>query len=198
MSQSPNEETNCDPKNIYGSLKFGGEKLARAYSNVFGFPVTRVRPSALYGPRCISRRVLQVFIENALRGQNLSINGDGQESLDFTYIDDLIEAVYRLAILPPVEGAPMAGAVDTLSPVAPFRIVNIAGGDNVGLERYIDAVEQALGKKATRNLLPMQTGDIPQTYADAQLLEAITGYRPSTSVEIGVKAFVDWHLQHFA
>ena len=93
MSQSPNEDANCDPKNIYGSLKFGGEKLARAYSNVFDFPVTIVRPSALYGPRCISRRVLQVFIENALRGQDLIIQGDGQESLDFTYIDDIVESL---------------------------------------------------------------------------------------------------------
>ena len=75
--------------------------------------------------------------------------------------------------------------------------MNIAGGDSVGLERYIDAVEAALGKKATRNLLPMQTGDVPHTFADARLLEALTGYKPSTPVEVGVKAFVDWHLQHY-
>ena len=176
MSQSPNEEANCDPKNIYGSLKFGGEKLARAYSNVFEFPVTIVRPSALYGPRCISRRVLQVFIENALRGQNLIINGDGQESLDFTYIDDLVSGLLRL----------------TLNEKSYGQIFNLTTGQ---AQKLIDAAEIVKSKFPdvsiqfeSRDALNPERGTL-----DISKAKSVLGYAPSHDLNSGLAKYIDWY-----
>jgi UDP-glucuronate 4-epimerase len=185
------------PLTIYSATKKSMEAMGHSYAHLWKLPVTCFRFFTVYGPWGRPDMALFKFTEAIRQGKPIDVYGQGQMSRDFTYIDDLVEAVCRLSLLPPVEGAPVAGAVDTLSPGGPFRIVNIAGGDSVGLERYIDAVELALGKKAIRNLLPMQMGDVPHTFADARLLEALTGYKPSTPVEVGVKAFVDWHLQHY-
>lgn len=185
------------PLTIYAATKKSMEAMGHSYAHLWKLPVTAFRFFTVYGPWGRPDMALFKFTDAIRKGKPIDVYGQGQMSRDFTYIDDLIEAICRLALLPPVEGAPVTGVADTLSPAAPFRIVNIAGGDSVGLERYIDAVEVALGKKALRNLLPMQTGDVPHTFADARLLEALTGYKPSTPVEIGVKAFVDWHLQHY-
>jgi UDP-glucuronate 4-epimerase len=117
---------------------------------------------------------------------------------DFTYIDDLIEAIYRLAQLPP--GAPDAqGAKDdpSLSPVAPYRLINIGGGRPVSLMAFIDEVERAVGKPSQRNYMDMQPGDIERTVASAELLVRLTGFRPSTPVADGVKAFVDWYRGYY-
>jgi nucleoside-diphosphate-sugar epimerase len=176
MTQSPNEETNCDPKNIYGSLKFGGEKLARAYSNVFDFPVTIVRPSALYGPRCISRRVLQVFIENALRGQDLVIKGDGQESLDFTYIDDLISGLKGL----------------TLNEKSYGEIFNITRGK---AQKLIDAAQIIKGEFPkvsvsfeSRDALNPERGTL-----DISKAKSLLGYAPTHDLKEGLKKYVEWY-----
>jgi UDP-glucuronate 4-epimerase len=114
---------------------------------------------------------------------------------DFTYIDDLVEAVVRLLGKIPM-GAPV-DACDSLSPVAPWRVVNIGGGQPVQLLDFVDAIEAALGKPAIRNLLPMQAGDVPQTFADSHLLDALTGYRPSTPVAEGVAAFCAWWRERY-
>lgn len=185
------------PLTIYAATKKSMEAMGHSYAHLWKLPVTCFRFFTVYGPWGRPDMALFKFTDAIRKDRAIDVYGQGQMSRDFTYIDDLVEAVCRLALLPPVEGTPVAGAADTLSPAAPFRIVNIAGGDSVGLERYIDAVEAALGKKALRNFLPMQTGDVPHTFADPRLLEALTGYKPSTPVEIGVKAFVDWHLQHY-
>lgn len=185
------------PLTIYAATKKSMEAMGHSYAHLWKLPVTCFRFFTVYGPWGRPDMALFKFTDAIRKDRAIDVYGQGQMSRDFTYIDDLVEAVCRLALLPPVEGTPVAGATDTLSPAAPFRIVNIAGGDSVGLERYIDAVEAALGKKALRNFLPMQTGDVPHTFADPRLLEALTGYKPSTPVEIGVKAFVDWHLQHY-
>jgi nucleoside-diphosphate-sugar epimerase len=176
MTQSPNEDTNCDPKNIYGSLKFGGEKLARAYSNVFDFPVTIVRPSALYGPRCISRRVLQVFIENALRGQDLIIKGDGQESLDFTYIDDLISGLKAL----------------TLNEKSYGEIFNITRGK---AQKLIDAAQIIRGEFPkvsvsfeSRDALNPERGTL-----DISKAKSLLGYAPTHDLKEGLKKYVEWY-----
>jgi nucleoside-diphosphate-sugar epimerase len=176
MAQTPNEETNCDPKNIYGSLKFGGEKLARAYSNVFDFPVTIVRPSALYGPRCISRRVLQVFIENALRGQDLIIKGDGQESLDFTYIDDLISGLKAL----------------TLNQKSYGQIFNLTRGR---AQKLIDAAE--IIKKQFPNVAvifePRDALNPERGTLDISKAKSLLGYSPSHDLTEGLKKYIDWY-----
>jgi nucleoside-diphosphate-sugar epimerase len=176
MAQSPNEDTNCDPKNIYGSLKFGGEKLARAYSNVFDFPVTIVRPSALYGPRCISRRVLQVFIENALREQDLIIKGDGQESLDFTYIDDLISGLKAL----------------TLNEKSYGEIFNITRGKAQKLVDAAEIIKNEFPKVSlrfeARDALNPERGTL-----DISKAKSLLGYSPTHDLKEGLKKYIDWY-----
>ena len=176
MTESPNEDTNCDPKNIYGSLKFGGEKLARAYSNVFDFPVTIVRPSALYGPRCISRRVLQVFIENALRGQDLIIKGDGQESLDFTYIDDLISGLKAL----------------TLNEKSYGEIFNITRGK---AQKLIDAAQIIRGEfpKVSVNFEARDALNPERGTLDISKAKSMLGYSPTHDLQEGLKKYITWY-----
>jgi len=176
MTQTPNEETNCDPKNIYGSLKFGGEKLARAYSNVFDFPVTIVRPSALYGPRCISRRVLQVFIENALRGQDLVIKGDGQESLDFTYIEDLISGLKAL----------------TLNEKSYGQIFNITRGRAQKLIDAAEIIKEQFPKVSVR-FEPRDALNPERGTLDISKAKSLLGYSPSHDLNEGLKKYIDWY-----
>jgi UDP-glucuronate 4-epimerase len=115
---------------------------------------------------------------------------------DFTYIDDLVEAIMRLLNRAPAIGKPVwfEGGVDALSPVAPWRVVNIAGGQPVALLEFVEAIETALGRRAEKIMLPMQPGDVRETFADHRLLEALTGYRPLTPLSVGVPAFVEWYL----
>ncbi|PIO97169.1 NAD-dependent epimerase/dehydratase family protein, partial [Pleomorphomonas carboxyditropha] len=129
------------------------------------------------------------------RGEPIDVYGEGHMRRDFTYVDDLIEAIVRLVPVAPGEDNRVTteGVTDTLSRQAPFRVVNIGGGQPVGLLDFIAAIEAALGKPAVRNLLPMQKGDVPQTYAAPALLEALTGYVPQTDVPTGVKNFVEWY-----
>lgn len=114
---------------------------------------------------------------------------------DFTYIDDLVEGIVRLIDCVPAQGEPV-GAVDSLSPAAPFRVVNVGGGQPVKLMDFIATIEQALGRPAQKTMLPMQMGDVPATFAKAELLETLTAYRPSTPVDEGVQRFVDWYLTY--
>ena len=122
----------------------------------------------------------------------IDIYNHGDMSRDFTYIDDLIEAIVRLIDCSPIQDK----ADDSVSPVAPFRIVNIGRGAPVKLLDFIDTVEKAIGKKARRNYLEMQAGDVPRTYADSELLYRLTGYRPDTPLETGVEALVSWYRDY--
>jgi UDP-glucuronate 4-epimerase len=140
------------------------------------------------------------FVEAILRGRPIDVYGEGRMKRDFTFIDDLVEAVVRLIAIPPAEENRIVApaSLDTLSPTAPYRVVNIGRGQPVGLEEFIGIVEEAVGRPAIRNPLPMQPGDVPQTYASPALLETLTGYRPCTSVSEGVRAFVDWYRDYHA
>jgi UDP-glucuronate 4-epimerase len=135
------------------------------------------------------------FVDAVLNGRPIEIYGNGEMKRDFTYIDDLVEAIVRLIDRPPTKGEPVSvdGVADTLSPVAPWRVVNIAGGTPVGLLDFVETIETALGLSAEKIMLPMQPGDVRETFADHRLLEALTDYRPSTPVSVGVPAFVDWY-----
>lgn len=176
LGQTPGEGTNCDPRNIYGALKFGGEKLALAYSNVFDFPVTIIRPSALYGPRCISRRVLQVFIENALRQNNLIIQGDGNEALDFTYIDDLISGLMSA----------------TLNPIAYGEVFNITRGNAQSLltaakivQSHFPSVDIAL---EPRDSLNPERGSL-----NIEKAKKLLKYEPVYDLNSGLKKYIEWY-----
>jgi UDP-glucuronate 4-epimerase len=136
------------------------------------------------------------FTEAILKGEPIEVYNHGRMERDFTYIDDLVEGIVRLIPKAPVEGAP-AGAMDSLSPVAPFRIVNIGHGRPVGLMEFIAAIEAALGLPAKRSYREMQPGDIPKTWANADLLEALTGFRPNFPVARGVQEFVAWFRAYY-
>jgi UDP-glucuronate 4-epimerase len=135
------------------------------------------------------------FVDAIDAGRPIDIYNNGDMKRDFTYIDDLVESIVRLIDCVPVAAGE---AIDepALSPVAPFRIVNIGRGEPVNLLDFIEEIESKLGKRAIRNYLPMQKGDVPVTFADCHLLERLTGYRPATGVREGVGALVDWYRAH--
>jgi UDP-glucuronate 4-epimerase len=136
------------------------------------------------------------FLKAMLADEPIDVYNNGEMIRDFTYIDDLVEAIVRL--VKAVPGSEPAVEGDSLSLVAPFRVVNIGQGKPVQLMDYIGALEAHLGHPAKKNFLPMQTGDVPATEASSALLEALTGYIPSTPVSVGVPRFVDWYLSHFS
>jgi UDP-glucuronate 4-epimerase len=134
------------------------------------------------------------FVEAVEQGRPLEIYNEGRMERDFTYVGDLVEAIARLIPTIPVKGSPVGEpGLDSLSPIAPYRIVNIGTGRPVGLTTFVDVIEAAVGKPAIRKLMPMQPGDVPRTFASADLLEALTGYRPATGINAGVAAFVEWY-----
>jgi UDP-glucuronate 4-epimerase len=194
----------CDradwPLSFYAATKKANEAMAHAYAHLHGLPVTMFRFFTVYGPWGRPDMALFRFTRAILAGEPIEVYNHGQMRRDFTYVDDLIEAIVRLIDLPPPppegRGAPVEG--DSLSPAAPWRVVNIGASDPVALGDFIAAVEGALGRQAERRLMPMQPGDVPQTWADTALLERLTGFRPSVGVADGVRRFVDWYRAHYA
>ena len=184
------------PLNIYAASKLAGEAMAHSYAHLWKQPTTAFRFFTVYGPWGRPDMALFKFTDAILKGRPIDVYNHGEMRRDFTYIDDLVEAILRLAATPPVEGQPV-GEQDTLSPVAPFRLVNIGNGAPVKLPDFIAAIEAATGRAATRNYLPMQPGEVPATWADNRLLAALTGYRPGTDVRQGVAAFVAWFREYY-
>lgn len=184
------------PLTLYAASKKAGEEMTHSYAHLWKIPTTAFRFFTVYGPWGRPDMALFKFVDAALKGAAIDVYGEGRMQRDFTYIDDLVEAIVRLVDRPPVEGAPV-GAPDSLSPVAPWRAVNIGGGQPVGLMDFVVAIERALGKPIRRNMLPMQKGDVPVTYAAPDLLEALTGYRPATALDEGIAAFVAWRRSHY-
>jgi UDP-glucuronate 4-epimerase len=185
------------PLTLYAATKKASEAMSHAYSHLWRIPTTAVRFFTVYGPWGRPDMALFKFVRAMLADEPIELFNGGEMERDFTYVDDLVEAMVRLLARPPVAGEPI-GPLDTLSPVAPWRVVNIAGDHPTPLLDYVAAAEAALGRKARRKLLPMQPGDAPRTRSDAALLMALTGYRPSTPVTEGVKAFCDWYRDHYA
>lgn len=187
-----------EPMTLYAATKKSMEVMAHSYAHLYGIPTTAFRFFTVYGPWGRPDMALFKFVSAILKGEPIDIYGEGRMSRDFTYVDDLVEAVLRLMDRAPQIGAPVGQAgLDSLSPVAPFRVVNIAAGQPVGLMEFVETVERAVGRPALRNMLPMQAGDVPRTYASAALLDALTGYRPATPVSVGVPAFVEWYRSYF-
>ncbi|MBO9125318.1 MULTISPECIES: NAD-dependent epimerase/dehydratase family protein [unclassified Rhizobium] len=185
-----------EPLTFYAATKKSMELMAHSYAHLHKIPTTAFRFFTVYGPWGRPDMALFKFVKNMLEGQPIEIYGEGKMSRDFTYIDDLVEAVVRLSTVVPAESNRVAEEkVETLSRQAPFRIVNIGGGQPISLLDFVETVEKALGHPAKRVMLPMQQGDVPRTYASPDLLQALTGYTPSTSLEQGVAAFVEWYLE---
>ncbi len=184
------------PLTLYAATKKAGESMIHSYSYLFAIPATAFRFFTVYGPWGRPDMALFKFVDATLKGKPIDVYGEGRMSRDFTFIDDLVEAIVRLVPCVPERGA-QSDAVDSLSPAAAFRVVNIGGGMPVELTRYIDAIEAKLGMPVQRNLMPMQPGDVRDTFASAALLQKLTGYKPSTPVEEGVARFIDWYREYF-
>lgn len=183
------------PLSFYAATKKAGEAMAHSYAHLYALPITMLRFFTVYGPWGRPDMALFKFVKAALQGQAIDIYNHGDMRRDFTYVDDLVDGIARLSLVPP---ASSMGPFDSLSPVAPFRVVNIGNGRPVPLMDFVAAVEAATGLSVQRNLLPMQQGDVPATWADTTLLTALIGPLPHTNVQTGVKRFVDWYRDHYA
>ena len=183
---------------FYAATKKSTESMAHSYAHLFDLPITMFRFFTVYGPWGRPDMALFKFTKAILEGKPIDVYNHGDMKRDFTYVEDLVHAIRLL--IDAVPERPADGAVpegDSLSPVAPFRVVNIGNNNAVQLTDFIAAIEEALGQKAERNLMPMQPGDVPATWADAALLMTLTGYKPKTSVKEGVANFVRWYRQYY-
>lgn len=178
------------PVSLYAATKKATEAVTHSYAHLFGLPVTCLRFFTVYGPWGRPDMALFKFAERIARNEPVELYGNGEMARDFTYVSDTVASVMALMAAVPGSGAPVAG--DTLSPVAPWRVVNVAGGQPVPLSRFVTAIEAAMGRQARKTLLPMQPGDVVTTAADPALLFALTGHLPKVTVENGIAAFIDW------
>jgi len=184
---------------IYAASKKATESMGHAYAHLWNMPTTMFRFFTVYGPWGRPDMALYKFVEAILADRPIDIYNHGAMYRDFTYIDDLVRGIRLLIDAPPVrpvDGAPIEPG-DSLSPVAPFRVVNIGNSEKVRLLDFVDEIERCLGKKAIRNFVEMQSGDVPATWADAGLLQRLTGYRPQTNFRDGIAAFVAWFRDYY-
>ena len=188
------------PLTLYAASKLAGEAMAHAYSHLFGIPTTAFRFFTVYGPWGRPDMALFLFTRKILAGEPIEVFAGGAAERDFTYVDDLVTAIRGLIDRPPPLPGSGAGRVlagDTLSPVAPYRLVNIGGGRPVRIDAMIDELEGALGRRAERVLKPLPPGDVPRTEASTDLLRALVGHVPETPLTVGIPAFVAWYRQYY-
>ena len=186
------------PLALYGATKKANELMAHTYSNLYGLPTTGLRFFTVYGPYGRPDMALFMFTKNILAGEPIDVFNYGNHRRDFTYVDDIVEGVVRAMdhiAEPNPEWDP--AHPDPGTSRAPYRLYNIGNQQPVELMRYIEVIEDCLGRKAEKNLLPMQPGDVPDTWADTADLARDVGYAPSTPVEVGVRRFVDWYLDYY-
>ena len=183
------------PMSFYAATKKATEAMAHSYAHLYGVPVTMFRFFTVYGPWGRPDMALFKFTRAILEGEPIEIYNHGDMRRDFTYIDDLVDGLVRLIDVPPDPAAPVAG--DSLSPVAPHRVVNVGNSQPVALLDFVAAIEAATGQSARKVYLDMQPGDVPATWADATLLRRLTGHAPATPVTEGVRAFVEWYRKHY-
>ncbi len=183
------------PLTFYAATKGATELMGHSYAHLFAVPMTFFRFFTVYGPWGRPDMALFKFTKAIIEGTPIDVYNRGEMVRDFTFVEDLAEAVVRLIDAVPGTAPPVAG--DSLSPVAPFRVVNIGQGEPVRLLDYIAAIEKAVGKPAIMNLLPLQPGEVLRTEASTGLLQALIDYTPATPVSIGVPRFVDWYRAHY-
>ena len=182
---------------FYAATKKSTESMAHSYSHLYYLPITMFRFFTVYGPWGRPDMALFKFTKAILNEDPIEVYNYGEMKRDFTYIDDLVKAIRLLIEAVPSNSTSEVVEADSISSVAPFRVVNIGNSQSIQLTEFIEAIEVATGKQAEQNLMPMQAGDVPATWADASLLNALTGYSPETSVHDGVKKFVDWYRQYY-
>lgn len=186
------------PLALYGATKKANELMAHCYSNLYGLPTTGLRFFTVYGPWGRPDMALFTFTRNIIAGRPIDVFNYGNHRRDFTYIDDVVEGVIR-ALDHTAEADPDwdPARPDPGSSNVPYRLYNIGKQQPIELMRYIEVLEDCLGKTAEKNLLPLQPGDVPDTFADTGNLMQDVGYRPETPIEVGVKKFVDWYLEYY-
>ncbi|MGB0596052.1 MAG: NAD-dependent epimerase [Rubripirellula sp.] len=186
------------PLSLYAATKKSNELMAHTYSHLYGLPTTGLRFFTVYGPWGRPDMALFLFTKAILEGQPIDVFNEGKMSRDFTYIDDIVEGVDRTSeqIAKP-DPSWDSDDPNPSSSHAPYRVFNIGNNQPVELSYFIEVIEKALGVTAKKNLLPMQPGDVPATYADIDALEASVGFRPSTSIETGVSRFIEWYREYY-
>ncbi|MEX0276156.1 MAG: NAD-dependent epimerase/dehydratase family protein [Ruegeria sp.] len=184
---------------IYAATKKANESMGHSYAHLWGIPTTMFRFFTVYGTWGRPDLAYYKFVDAILDDRPIDIYNHGNMYRDFTYVDDLVRAISLLIQAVPVRPDTPEDIEegDSLSPVAPFRIVNIGNSDKVKLLDFIEAIEDALGKKAIRNYMGMQKGDVPATWANTDLLQRLTGYRPQTDFNDGIRMFVDWFREYY-
>ena len=192
------EDSVDHPVSMYAATKKANELMAHTYSHLFGLPTTGLRFFTVYGPWGRPDMALFLFTRKILAGEPIDVFNHGHHTRDFTYIDDIVEGVIRTLDKvpdPDPRHDPMAPTPATSS--APYRVYNIGNHQPVQLLRYIEVLEDCLGRKSERNLLPLQPGDVPDTCADVSALQRDTGYSPSTPIETGIGRFVEWYRDYY-
>jgi UDP-glucuronate 4-epimerase len=186
------------PVSLYAATKKANELMAHAYSHLYRIPATGLRFFTVYGPWGRPDMALFIFTRAILRGDPINVFNHGHMRRDFTFIDDIVEGVVRVLDKPATPNPDWTGMdPDSASSSAPYRLYNIGNNSPVELTRLIDLLEESLGKKAQRILMELQPGDVPATCADIDALDSAVGFRPSTTIEHGVRRFVDWYLSYY-
>ena len=186
------------PVSLYAATKKANELMAHTYSHLYGLPTTGLRFFTVYGPWGRPDMALFLFTRNILAGKPIDVFNYGHHRRDFTYVDDIVEGVTRVldrVATPSPDWS--SDAPDPATSRAPYRLYNIGSHRPIELMRYIEVLEGCLGREAIKNLLPMQAGDVPDTYADIDALARDVGYRPATSIEDGVARFVAWYREYY-
>lgn len=183
------------PLTLYAATKKATELMSHSYSHLWNIPTTVFRFFSVYGPWGRPDMALFKFVQAILADREIDVYNHGDMLRDFTYVDDLVKAIDLLMQRAPAKGQAVDG--DSLSPVAPWRVVNIGAGSPYRLLDFISEIERSLGRPAARNYMDLQPGDVPATFADTSLLERLTGYRPSTPPSVGVAAFCDWYREYY-
>lgn len=186
---------------FYAATKKATEVMSHSYSHIHEIPVTAFRFFTVYGPWGRPDMALFKFTESILKGEEISVYNQGDMKRDFTYVGDLCESIYDLSLQAPYQANAtkrnMLSSMDSISEIAPFRIVNIGSNNPVNLEYFIQIIEEELGLKAIKKYLPMQMGDIKETHASIDLLESIVGKRKFTSLPEGISKFISWYKEYY-
>ncbi len=186
------------PLSLYAASKKSNELMAHSYSNLYGLPTTGLRFFTVYGPWGRPDMALFKFTKSIIEGTPIDVYNYGKHKRDFTYVDDIVEGIFKIINKPAVPNKEWdSSSPDPGTSFAPWRVYNIGNSKPVELMEYINAVEKALNKKAKLNLLPLQPGDVIETYADVDDLIQNFSYKPSTSIEEGVKNFIDWYINYY-
>ena len=182
---------------VYASTKLATESLAHSYSNIWKLPTTVLRFFTVYGPWGRPDMALFKFTKSIINRKKIDIYNNGNMYRDFTYIDDIVKSISLLMkVIPKNKKNFSTNKIDSLSPVAPFRVVNIGNSKKIKLLNFIKAIENSLGLKAIRNYMPMQKGDVAMTLANIDLLKKLTNIKPKTDYKKGVRKFIEWYLRY--